>query len=143
MLPPIEVRDSVDAGLSPPPLGVLDHDEVIAERLTAAVGGESPDQFMIELLKIAKERGVAKVAEVSGLSRENIYRALAPGAHPRFETIQAVLRALNVDFRITKVHLRITKKPPPMVPVPARRAAKKLKEDATKKIGRRRKAARV
>jgi probable addiction module antidote protein len=127
MLPPVEMRASADANVAALPLVVLDHDEVIAERLTAAVGDESPDQFMIELLKAVK---------ASGLRRESLYRALAPGAHPRFETIRAVLRALNVDFRIIK-------KAPVVVPVPARRMAKKLKKDATKKLARRRKAARV
>jgi probable addiction module antidote protein len=136
MIPPIEVRDSTDAD-------VFEHDEVIAERLTAAMGDESPDRFMKELLKIAKAHGVAKVAKASGLRRESLYRALAPGAHPRFETIRAVLRALNVDLRITKADFRVTDKVPSVVPVPARRAAKKLKENATKKIERRRKAARV
>jgi probable addiction module antidote protein len=95
MIPPIEVRDSTDAD-------VFEHDEVIAERLTAAMGDESPDRFMKELLKIAKAHGVAKVAKASGLRRESLYRALAPGAHPRFDTIRAVLRALNVELRITK-----------------------------------------
>jgi probable addiction module antidote protein len=141
MLPPMKKRASADAGLpcsnvAALPLVVLDHDEVIAERLTAAVGDESPDQFMIELLKAVKASGVAQVAEASGLRRESLYRALAPGAHPRFETIRAVLRALNVDFRIIK-------KASVVVPFPARRMAKKLKKDATKKLARRRKAARV
>jgi probable addiction module antidote protein len=120
------VCDSADAD-------ALDPDEITAERLTAAVKDQSLNQFMTELLKIAKARGVAQVAEAAGLSRENIYRALTPGAHPRFETILAILRALNVDFRVTK---KMTLE----VPAPARRAAKRLKEDATKKIERRRKA---
>ncbi len=43
---------------------------------------------------------MAQVAKDAGLGRESLYKALAPGAHPRFETIAAVLRALNVRLSI-------------------------------------------
>jgi probable addiction module antidote protein len=36
----------------------------------------------------------------SGLGRESVYKALSAGAHPRFETVNAVLRALGVKFAV-------------------------------------------
>jgi len=39
---------------------------------------------------------MAQLAKDAGLRRESLYKALAPGAHPRFETVSAVLRALNL-----------------------------------------------
>ena len=42
-----------------------------------------------------------QVAKDAGLSRESLYKALRPGAHPRFETVQAVLRALGVKLAMS------------------------------------------
>jgi probable addiction module antidote protein len=78
----------------------LDNDEVIAEYLTAAAQDASPDVLLAALSHVAKARGMAQVAKDAGLGRESLYKALSPGAHPRFETISAVLRALNLKVAI-------------------------------------------
>ncbi len=36
----------------------------------------------------------------SGLCRESLYKTLSAGAHPRFETINSVLRALGVKIAV-------------------------------------------
>ena len=36
----------------------------------------------------------------AGLGRESLYKALSAGAHPRYETVSAVLRALGVKLAI-------------------------------------------
>ena len=41
---------------------------------------------------------MAQVAMDSGLGRESLYKALTPGAKPRFDTILKVARALGVKF---------------------------------------------
>ena len=41
---------------------------------------------------------MAQIAKDAGLGRESLYKALSAGAHPRFETINSVLRALGVKF---------------------------------------------
>ena len=74
----------------------LDNDEMIAEYLTAAAEDDNPDVLLLALANVAKAHGMAKVAKAAGLGRESLYKALAPGSHPRFETIVAVLRALGV-----------------------------------------------
>ena len=74
----------------------LDNDEVIAEYLTAASQDANPDVLLAALSHVAKAKGMTQVAKDSGLGRESLYKALSPGSHPRFETINAVLRALNV-----------------------------------------------
>lgn len=43
---------------------------------------------------IARERGMATVARESGLGRESLYKALAPGAKPRYDALLA--RAVGV-----------------------------------------------
>jgi probable addiction module antidote protein len=79
----------------------LDSEEMIAEYLTAAAEDENPDLLLLAIANVAKARGMTHVAKAAGLSRESLYKTLAPGAHPRFETIRAVLRALNVSLSLT------------------------------------------
>ena len=78
----------------------LDNDDVIAEYLTAAAEDANPDVFLAALGDVARARGMARIANDSGLGRESLYKALSPGSHPRFETVNAVLRALGVKFAV-------------------------------------------
>ncbi len=78
----------------------LDNDEVIAEYLSAAVEDPNPDVFLAALGDVAKARGMAQIAKEAGLGRESLYKALNSGAHPRYETVSAVLRALGVKFAV-------------------------------------------
>jgi probable addiction module antidote protein len=78
----------------------LDNDELIAEYLTAAADDPNPDVFIAALGDVAKARGMAQIARDAGLGRESLYKALSAGAHPRYETVSAVLRALGVKFAI-------------------------------------------
>jgi probable addiction module antidote protein len=45
----------------------LDDEEVIAEYLTAALEDPNPEVFLIAVANVAKARGIAKVAQDSGL----------------------------------------------------------------------------
>jgi len=78
----------------------LDNDEVIAEYLSAAIEDPNPDVFLAALGDVAKARGMAQIAKDAGLGRESLYKALNTGAHPRYETISAVMRALGVKFAV-------------------------------------------
>jgi probable addiction module antidote protein len=78
----------------------LDNGEVIAEYLSAAAEDPNPDVFLAALGDAAKARGMARIAKDSGLGRESLYKALSIGAHPRYQTISAVLHALGVRFAI-------------------------------------------
>jgi probable addiction module antidote protein len=82
------------------PSAYLDNDEVIAEYLSAAAEDPNPDVFIVALGDVAKARGMAQIAKEAGLGRESLYKALSAGAHPRFETINAVLHALGVKFAV-------------------------------------------
>src|SRR3972149_10392019 len=76
----------------------LDDEEVIAEYLTAALEDPNPEVFLIAVANVAKARGIAKVAQDSGLGRESLYKALAPGAKPRYETVRKLMDALGVKL---------------------------------------------
>jgi probable addiction module antidote protein len=76
----------------------LNDDEAIAEYVSAVLETEDSDLLLLALSDIARARGMAQIARDSGLGRESLYKALAPGAKPRFETIIKVARALGVKL---------------------------------------------
>jgi probable addiction module antidote protein len=53
------------------------------------------------LANVAKARGMATVAEASGLGRESLYKALAPGAKVRYETVRKLVDSLGVKLTVT------------------------------------------
>jgi probable addiction module antidote protein len=83
------------------PSAFLDDDEVIAEYLTAALEDENPDVFLAAVGNVAKARGMSAIAEYTGLGREILYKAMAPGAKPRYDTVLKVLNSLGVKLTVT------------------------------------------
>jgi probable addiction module antidote protein len=78
----------------------LDNEELIAEYLSAAAEDPNPDVLLSALAEVAKARGMATVAHDAGLGRESLYKTLAPGSHPRHETISAIIRAIGLKFSV-------------------------------------------
>ena len=74
----------------------LTDDEAIAEYMTAVLDEDDTDLLLLALGDVARARGMAQVAKDSGLGRESLYKALAPGAKPRFDTVMKVARALGM-----------------------------------------------
>lgn len=76
----------------------LDDDVAIAEYMTAVLEANDPDLLLLAPSDVARAKGMALVARDAGLGRESLYKALAPGAKPRFETVMKMARALGVKF---------------------------------------------
>lgn len=77
---------------------LLDSKEAIAEYLTQMLADGDADELVAALGHIARARGMAQIAQEAGVGRESLYKALAPGAKPRMETVLKVLRALGVEL---------------------------------------------
>lgn len=82
----------------------LDDDETIAEYLTAALEDPNPDVFLAAIRDAARARGMSQLAKDAGLGRESLYKALTPGAKPRYDTVLKVIRALGVKLSATPTH---------------------------------------
>lgn len=96
-----------DLGLAPfDASGYLDNEETIIEYLAAALENPDPNAFLMAVRDVAKARGIAKVAADAGLGRESLYKALKPGAQPRFDTVRRLLEALGVRLDISPPHAR-------------------------------------
>lgn len=50
---------------------------------------------------VARSRGMQTIAQSTGLGRESLYKALLPGAKPRYDTILRVLRSLGLKLRVS------------------------------------------
>jgi probable addiction module antidote protein len=83
----------------------LDDEETIAEYITAALEDPNPDVFLAAVRDVARARGMAQLAKDAGLGRESLYKALAPGAKPRYDTVIKLLHALGVRLSATPAHL--------------------------------------
>lgn len=82
----------------------LDNEEVITEYLNAALADPEPAMFLVALGNVVRARGMTKLANDSGLGRESLYKALAPGAKPRYDTISRIVRALGVNLHANFAH---------------------------------------
>ncbi len=76
----------------------LEDEETIAEYLTAALDDPNPDVFLTAVRDVARARGMTQLAKDAGLGRESLYKALSPGAKPRYDTVMKLLHALGVKL---------------------------------------------
>ena len=77
----------------------LQSKEAIAEYLSLVLQDGDTEELLRAIGHVARAKGMANIAKVTGLGRESLYKALVPGAKPRFETIMAVLRALDIELQ--------------------------------------------
>ncbi len=68
-----------------------------AHYLNAALR-DSEEMFLVALRDVAEARQVSKVAKDAGVSRESVYRMLAPTGNPTYRSLIGILRALDVEF---------------------------------------------
>lgn len=78
----------------------LDDEAMMAEYLSAVIEENDPGLLAAALGDVAKARGMTDIAQATGLAREALYKALRPGAHPRFETVQRVCAALGLRLEV-------------------------------------------
>ena len=76
----------------------LRDEDVIAEYLTAALEDANPEVFLTAVRDVARARGMAELARNVGVGRESLYKALAPGAKPRYDTVLKVMKGFGVTL---------------------------------------------
>ena len=78
---------------------------------------------------VARARGMAQIADETGLSRESLYRAFSEEGNPTLKTTLAVMKALGLDLT-TKAHITKAK------PAPRKRIARMAPAPTTKRASR-------
>jgi probable addiction module antidote protein len=89
------------------PFDVADYltdEETISAYLTEALESDDPRFISRALGDVARARGgMSQLANVTGISREALYRALSDTGNPEFGTVLKVLHALGVRLSATLV----------------------------------------
>ncbi len=78
----------------------LESDEEIIAYLNAALEDGDPALVSAALGDIARARGMTKLANETGITRDGLYKALSPSGNPSFGTVLKVLNALGYKFDI-------------------------------------------
>ena len=76
----------------------LDSDSAVAEYLTQVLSDGDDSELAHALGHIARARGMTQIAKDAGIGRESLYKALRADAHPRFDTVNRVCKALGVKL---------------------------------------------
>lgn len=81
----------------------LPDDEAVAQYLTVVLEENDPSALAHALGTIARARGMVSIAQSAGIGREALYKALRPGAQPRFDTIARACTALGLKLTVQPV----------------------------------------
>jgi probable addiction module antidote protein len=77
----------------------IDTKEDVIAHLTVALEENDIDFLLSVLNALARSRGMAQIAAELGVSREGLYKSLAPGSNPAFETVMKTLD--NLGFKLS------------------------------------------
>ena len=72
----------------------------IGDYLTQAFLDDDPAVFVTALGHVAKAKGIAQLATDTGLNRESLYKALSGKTQPKWDTVQRIIKALNINLHI-------------------------------------------
>lgn len=75
-------------------------DEDIPWFLTEASIDNDPAVFITALGHVVRHKGIAQLAEQTGLNRESLYKTFNGKVQPRWDTVHRLLKALGVKLEI-------------------------------------------
>jgi probable addiction module antidote protein len=79
----------------------LKTDEDIIEYLNAAVEDGDNRVLLLAMRNVAIAKGgIAKLAEITGLNRESLYKTLSEQGNPHYDTMALIMRGLGFRFAI-------------------------------------------
>ncbi len=81
----------------------LDSDDAICEYLTQVLDDGDMEEAKRALGYVAKAKGMAAIAEQTGLGRESLYKTLKPETKPRFDTMLRILHAAGLRLKVEPI----------------------------------------
>ena len=78
----------------------LKTDEDMIHYLNEAFRDDDSTVFIIALGDIAKIKGIAQLANETGLIRESFYKALSGKTQPKWDTVQRIIKALHMNIQV-------------------------------------------
>lgn len=94
----------------------LDSEATMAEFLSAALETGDPAFIAESIGVVARARGIAQIAEETGLGRTSLYKALRAEGNPAFSTVLQVMKALGLSLQakpaVSQVRAEAAKRAP-------------------------------
>ena len=78
----------------------LDDEETMAAYLSACLADGDEELLRAALNDVARAKGMTQLAKETGVTRDGLYKALAPGGNPSFATVRKVLAALGLRLDV-------------------------------------------
>ena len=79
---------------------LLQDEEDVVAFLQDALDEEDPATFLVALGHAARAKGVADIAQLTGLGRESLYKSLNGSVEPRWSTVKKILEALDIRLQL-------------------------------------------
>jgi probable addiction module antidote protein len=76
-----------------------------AARYLNAAKRDSKEAFLHAVKNVIQANQVSRIAREAGVSRESVYRSFSSEGNPTFDTLSAVLEALNINIEFVPVEL--------------------------------------
>jgi len=95
------------------PADYLGTREAQVEYIAAAYETGDPEFIRDAYNVVARARGMTRIAQETGLSRESLYKALGERGNPEFGTVMRINRALGITLsaRLSSPRRRTARKP--------------------------------
>lgn len=78
-----------------------DPEEMAAYLEASLIESDGDASFVAKALgDIARAKGMAEIANATGLGRESLYKSLSADGNPKLETILRVAKALGLEFSV-------------------------------------------
>ena len=86
-----------------PELDIVRHlksKKAMSEYLNQVIAEGDDAELAAALGHIARAKGMAQISELTGITREALYKALKPNTKPRFDTVSKVIQALGMRIAV-------------------------------------------
>jgi len=84
------------------PAEVIETKEDVIAHLEAALEENDTELLLSIVGDIARSRGMTQIARELGVSREGLYRSIAPSGNPSFDTVLRLLDLLGLRLRLER-----------------------------------------
>ena len=81
------------------PAKYLETEEQIAAYLDDIFKSGDPDLMVAAIGDVARARGMSRIADDTSRGRESLYKSLAQGGNPSFETVVKVMSSMGFGLR--------------------------------------------
>ena len=81
----------------------LDSEELQKGYLDYNASEGTPEDLRRAINAVARARGMTKTAKEAGITRDGLYKALAPEANPAFSTVFNILHAIGYTLTPTPI----------------------------------------